>query len=76
MREVTDVTLDVFVTVEREREHGNKAECEPGMAFDDMPAVVPAVLAAADDALISLDLLPEGVLAAGEDETHGDVVTA
>lgn len=46
------------------------------MAFDDMAAVVATVLAAADDAFISLDLLPEGVLAAGENKTHDDEMIA
>jgi len=48
----------------------NEAEGEPRVALDDVPAVVAAVVAPADDALVSLDFLPEGVLAAGEDETH------
>lgn len=40
------------------------------MALDDVAAVVAAVVAPADDALVALDLLAEGVLAAREDEAH------
>jgi hypothetical protein len=42
------------------------------MALDDMTSVIAAVVALADDALVAFDLFPEGVLAASENETHGD----
>lgn len=45
----------------------DEAESEPRVALDDMSRVVTAVVALAGEALVSLDLLTEGVLAAGED---------
>lgn len=59
---------------ERERGGGgthDKAESEPRIALDDVAGVVAAVVAATHDALVALDFLAEGVLAAGEDEAHG-----
>ena len=57
---------------EREREETHdKAESEPRIALDDVAGVVAAVVAATHDALVALDFLAEGVLAAGEDEAHG-----
>src|ERR1700761_9001304 len=52
----------------------DKAEGEPGMRLDDMARVVAAVVAPADDALVPLDFLAEGVLAKGENEAHGRLV--
>ena len=65
--------LDDETGGERERGGGthDKAESEPRIALDDVAGVVAAVVAATHDALVALDLLAEGVLAAGEDEAHG-----
>ena len=43
------------------------------MALQHMSRVVSTVMAAAYDAFVALDLLPEGVLAARKDQTHGGV---
>jgi hypothetical protein len=48
----------------------NKAEGEPRVGFDDPAAPVTAVVALADDTLVALDFLAEGVLTASEDEAH------
>lgn len=48
----------------------NEAKSEPWVAFDDLAVVVATVVALADDTLVALDLLPEGVLATGEYQTH------
>ena len=50
----------------------NKAERKPRVCLDDLTAPVAAVVALARYALVALDLLAERVLAAREDETHGD----
>lgn len=55
-----------------ERGPYDEAECEPRMAFDDMTRVIAAVVALTDKALVAFNLFAEGVLAAGEDETHGE----
>lgn len=49
----------------------NEAQGKPRMAFDDLAAVVSAVVALADDALVALNLFAEGVFAAGKYNTHG-----
>lgn len=41
------------------------------MTLDYMGGVVAAVMTPTDDAVVALDLLAEGLLATGEDETHG-----
>lgn len=51
---------------------GNEAKCEEWAALDDTARHVATVVALADDALVALDLGPEGVLAADEEEEdHG-----
>lgn len=47
------------------------AEGEPGMALDDVPGHVAAVVALTYHSLVSIDLFPEGVLTAHEEEEHG-----
>lgn len=42
------------------------------MGLDHAARVVAAIVAATDDALIPLDLLPERVFAAGENQAHDD----
>lgn len=69
--EVTDATDDVDVTLHRQREDGDPAEGEPGMALDDVPGHVAAVVALTYHSLVSIDLFPEGVLTAHEEEEHG-----
>lgn len=54
----------------REAKTYNEAKGKPRVRLDDLAAVVAAVVALADDALVALDFLAEGVLATGEDETH------
>jgi hypothetical protein len=49
----------------------DEAESEPGVLFDNVSAVVPAVVTPADDALVSFYLLTEGVLSARKYDTHG-----
>lgn len=49
----------------------NEAEGEPRVALDDLTGIVATVVALADHALIALNLLAEGVLAARENKTHG-----
>ena len=49
----------------------HKAQGKPRMRLDDAAAVVAAVVAAADHALVALDFLAERVLAAREDDAHG-----
>lgn len=53
------------------RETYDPAKGEPGMALDDVPCHVPAVVALAHHALIAVHLLAERVLAAHEEEEHG-----
>ena len=48
----------------------NEAECKPGVRLDDPARVVTAVVAAAYLSLIAFYFLSEGVLAAGEHDTH------
>lgn len=48
------------------------AECEPRIALDDIGGHVAAVVALADHALVAGHLLAEGVLAAHEEEEHGE----
>lgn len=48
----------------------NEAEGEPRVALDDLAVVVAAVVTLAYHAFVAFHLLPEGVLAAGEDQTH------
>lgn len=45
------------------------------MGLDNMSAVVAAIVTTTDNALVAFNLLPEGVLATCEDETHGDACT-
>lgn len=45
----------------------DETERKPRVTLDDMGGVVAAVVALAGDALVSLNLLAEGMLAAGED---------
>lgn len=71
LREVADVADDVLVTLEGQGQDGHEAECEPRVRLDDATRVVAAVVALANDALVALDLLAEGVLAAGEYDAHG-----
>lgn len=49
----------------------NEAKGEPRMRLGDRGRVVAAVVAAADEAVVALDFLAEGVLAAREDDAHG-----
>src|SRR3569833_1964213 len=44
---------------------------EPGMAIQDMTAVVPAVVASTHNPLVAFHIFPERLLAAREDDTHG-----
>ncbi|KAK5630472.1 hypothetical protein RRF57_006187 [Xylaria bambusicola] len=44
----------------------DEAESKPRVALDDMGGVVTTVVALAGEALVSLDLLAEGVFTAGE----------
>ena len=48
----------------------NEAEGKPGVRLNDPARVVPAVVAAAYLSLIAFYFLSEGVLAAGEHDTH------
>lgn len=48
----------------------DEAKREEGPALDDAAGHVSAVVALADDALVALDLVAEGVLAADEEEEH------
>ena len=49
----------------------NEAERKPRVTLDHATRVVATIIAATDDAFVALDFLPESVLAAGEDYTHG-----
>lgn len=51
-------------------ETNDEAECEPGIGLYDATGHVAAVVALVDHALVALDILAEGVLAAGEEEEH------
>lgn len=62
-----------MVAVNRKGNDGHEAESEPRIALDDMAGIVSAVVALAHDTLETLDLLAEGVLTAGEYETHRDL---
>jgi hypothetical protein len=64
--EIAYVTDDVMVTFKGERDDRDKAECEPRVALDDMSGVVTAVVTLASDALVSFNLLAEGMFAAGK----------
>ena len=70
LRKVADVAGDVDVAFHREWYDGDEAKGEPGIRLDHLRSVVAAVVAAAHDAFIALDFLPEGVLATREYETH------
>lgn len=48
----------------------NKAKGEPRVGFDDRRRVVAAVEAPADEPVVAFNLLAEGVLAAGKNDTH------
>ena len=48
----------------------NEAKGKPRVALDNAARVVTAVVALARHVLVALDLLPERVLSAGEDDTH------
>ena len=51
----------------------DKAEGEPRILLDHMAAIISTVVTSADDALVALYLLAEGVLAARKYDTHGRV---
>lgn len=51
-----------------------EAEGEPRVTLDNMTGIVAAVVALADYALITFDLFTEGVLAARENKTHGELL--
>lgn len=61
---------DVVVTMDREWDDGNEAKGKPRIALYDMSSPVAAVVTLAGDAFVALDFLSEGVLAAGEYQTH------
>lgn len=62
----------VLVKISRmERETHDEAEGEEGSSLEDAAGHVPAVVALAHEALVALELLAEGLLAADEEEEHG-----
>lgn len=70
LMEVADAASDVFVAGYGEGYQRNPAEGEPGVALDDIGSHVTAVVALADHALISGNLLAEGVFTAHKEEEH------
>jgi len=68
--EVADVADNIGVALERQGDDRNPTKREPRMALDDVASHVAAVVALADHALVTLDGLAEGVLAAHEEEEH------
>lgn len=64
--EIAYVTDDVMVAFKGERDDRDKAECEPRVALDDTGGIVTAVVALADNAFVTFNLLAEGMFAAGE----------
>lgn len=71
LRKVANVAADLFVTVDRQGNNGNKAKGKPRVRLDDLATVVAAVVTLAGDTLVALDFLAKGMFATGEDKTHG-----
>lgn len=68
---VADSAHDIDVPLHGQWENGDPAKGEPWVALDDVACHVAAVVTLADHALVAIDLFPEGVLAAHEEEEHG-----
>jgi hypothetical protein len=49
--EVTDRAYDVFVAVNAQRDDGNEAECEPGIALDHSGGPVPLIAVSDEEAM-------------------------